>query len=152
MKEFASAAELRDNYRDVKQRLPPYAQQAPIVIKEPEVLPVSEPAPLPRPVKPLPREPKRRVAHIVVEHYKVGWPDLCGPLRIGHVVRPRQVFCYVCHRIIGESLPRIGRFIDRDHSTVLNGVIRIEELMLTNEKLAQDVAQITARYYERDSI
>lgn len=148
MKEFASVAELQANYRAVKSRLPPYEHRVTNLAKQVEPEPEPEPILPPLPPASLPREPKRRVALIVVEHYKVGWPDLCGPLRIGHIVRPRQVFCYICHRVCRESLPRIGRFISRDHSTVINGVLRIEQLMLTDEKLAQDVAQITARYQE----
>jgi len=146
MKEFTSVAELQANYRAVKSRLPPYEHRVTNLAKQVE--PEPEPEPAPRSVKPLPLRPLRRVSQIVIEHYDIDWSTLSGPKRFGHIVRPRQVFCYVCHRVCGESLNRIGDFIRRDHSTVISGVQRIENLIPIDEELARDVEQITAKYRE----
>lgn len=46
--------------------------------------------------------------------------DLMGNYRFAFVVRARQAL-YLALRKRGWSYPRIGRFLDRDHSTVIYG-------------------------------
>ena len=60
-------------------------------------------------------------------------------------VIPRQVSMYIAKVLTPRSLPEIGRrFGGRDHTTVLHAVRKIERLLLTDEKLAADVAAIKA--------
>jgi chromosomal replication initiator protein len=48
---------------------------------------------------------------------------------------------YLAKKLTPRSLPEIGRrFGGRDHSTVLHAVRKIEELLLTDEHLAREVA------------
>ena len=48
---------------------------------------------------------------------------------------------YLAKKLTPRSLPEIGRrFGGRDHSTVLHAVRKIEELMLTDDRLAGEVA------------
>jgi chromosomal replication initiator protein len=48
---------------------------------------------------------------------------------------------YLAKKLTPRSLPEIGRrFGGRDHSTVLHAVRKIEELILTDEQLAREVA------------
>ena len=45
------------------------------------------------------------------------------------IARPRQIAMYLAKRLTTRSLPEIGRkFGNRDHSTVIHAVKRIEEL------------------------
>lgn len=149
MKEFTSAAELHAHYREVFSRRPPFERAMPPVAVQPEPEPPPpEPEP-PRPVKPLPARPLHRMARIVAEHYGIGWEHISGPARLPALVRVRHVFCFVCRRVLYESLPRIGHILRRDHTTVLHGELKIEEMLQTDQTLAQDIEQITARYREK---
>ena len=50
---------------------------------------------------------------------------------------------YLCKRLTTRSLPEIGRqFGGRDHTTVMHGVRRIEELTATDSQLAEEVERL----------
>ena len=50
---------------------------------------------------------------------------------------------YLCKQLTSRSLPEIGRrFGGRDHTTVMHGVKRIEELKLTDGQIAEDVEML----------
>ncbi len=76
----------------------------------------------------------------VSEYYNIRLSDIIGPKRLRAFARPRQVAMYLCKQLTSRSLPEIGRrFGGRDHTTVMHGVRRIEELKLTDGQLAEDV-------------
>lgn len=76
----------------------------------------------------------------VAEHYNVRLSDLIGPKRIRTIARPRQVAMYLSKQMTHRSLPEIGkRFGGRDHTTIMHGVRKIEELMAIDSQLADDL-------------
>lgn len=76
----------------------------------------------------------------VAEHYLIRLSDLLGPRRVRTLARPRQVAMYLCKELTKRSFPEIGRsFGGRDHTTVMHGIKRIEELMQKDSQLADDV-------------
>ena len=76
----------------------------------------------------------------VGEHYAVRLSDLIGPKRQRPIARPRQVAMYLAKQMTSRSLPEIGRrFGGRDHTTVMHGVRRIEELRQTDAQIAEDL-------------
>jgi chromosomal replication initiation ATPase DnaA len=54
--------------------------------------------------------------------------DLIGDNRFVEMTRPRMAL-YKVYRDRGMSLTQIGRYLKRDHSTVLSGLRRIEVVM-----------------------
>lgn len=76
----------------------------------------------------------------VAEHYNVRLSDLIGPKRLRTIARPRQVAMYLAKQLTSRSLPEIGRrFGGRDHTTIMHGVRKIEELMAVDSQLADDL-------------
>lgn len=76
----------------------------------------------------------------VSEHYNIRLADLIGPRRVRTIARPRQVAMYLSKQLTSRSLPEIGRrFGGRDHTTVMHGVRKIEELKSTDSQIAEDV-------------
>jgi chromosomal replication initiator protein len=76
----------------------------------------------------------------VAEHYNVRLSDLIGPKRLRTIARPRQVAMYLAKQLTSRSLPEIGRrFGGRDHTTIMHGVRKIEELMAADSQLADDL-------------
>ena len=76
----------------------------------------------------------------VAEHYNIRLADMIGPKRLRNIARPRQVAMYLAKQLTLRSLPEIGRrFGGRDHTTIMHGVKRIEELMSTDSQLSDDV-------------
>ena len=82
------------------------------------------------------------------DYYKVRPADLISPNRARNIVRPRQMAMYLCKKYTTRSLPEIGRkFGGRDHTTILHGVRKIEELMSTDSQFVED-AELLRRLLE----
>jgi chromosomal replication initiator protein len=76
----------------------------------------------------------------VSEHYNIRLSDMIGPKRLRSYARPRQVAMYLSKQLTSRSLPEIGRrFGGRDHTTVMHGVRRIEELKQSDSQIAEDL-------------
>jgi len=76
----------------------------------------------------------------VSDHYNIRLSDMIGPKRLRSYARPRQVAMYLCKHMTSRSLPEIGRrFGGRDHTTVMHGVKRIEELKISDGQIAEDL-------------
>uniref|UniRef100_UPI001CD63930 chromosomal replication initiator protein DnaA n=1 Tax=Xinfangfangia pollutisoli TaxID=2865960 RepID=UPI001CD63930 len=76
----------------------------------------------------------------VAEHYNVRLSDMIGPKRLRTIARPRQVAMYLAKQLTSRSLPEIGRrFGGRDHTTIMHGVRKIEELKAIDSQLADDL-------------
>lgn len=79
----------------------------------------------------------------VAEHYNIRLSDLIGPKRVRTLARPRQVAMYLAKHLTPRSLPEIGRrFGGRDHTTIMHGVKKIEELMATDSQLSDDLQML----------
>ena len=76
----------------------------------------------------------------VSEHYNIRLSDMIGPKRVRTIARPRQVAMFLAKQLTTRSLPEIGRrFGGRDHTTVMHGVRRIEELRQSDTQLSDDL-------------
>ncbi len=75
----------------------------------------------------------------VAEHYGIRMADMHSPRRARPVARPRQMAMYLCKQLTTHSLPEIGRkFGGRDHTTIIHGVRKIEELIATDAAMRDD--------------
>lgn len=89
-------------------------------------------------------EPRRvkieDIQRVVSKHYNVTKADLLSARRTRTIVRPRQIAMYLAKMMTPRSLPEIGRrFGNRDHTTVLHAVRKIEELARADNSLAQEI-------------
>ncbi|RUS59735.1 chromosomal replication initiator protein DnaA [Pseudorhodobacter sp. E13] len=79
----------------------------------------------------------------VAEHYNIRLSDMIGPKRVRTIARPRQIAMYLAKQLTSRSLPDIGRrFGGRDHTTIMHGVRKIEELMTADSQLADDLQML----------
>lgn len=62
-----------------------------------------------------------------------------GPSRCKIVARPRQIAFFLARELTGSSLPKIGRYFNRDHTTALAGIRRIQALIASNPKVAAHI-------------
>ncbi len=89
-------------------------------------------------------DPKRikieDIQRIVAKHFNVSKQELLSNRRTRSIVWPRQIAMYLSKTMTPRSLPEIGRrFGNRDHTTVLHAVRKVEELIATDEQLVQDL-------------
>lgn len=76
----------------------------------------------------------------VAEHYNIRLSDMIGPKRLRTIARPRQIAMYLSKQMTTRSLPDIGRrFGGRDHTTIMHGVKKVEELRAGDSQLAEDL-------------
>ncbi|MCV2867037.1 chromosomal replication initiator protein DnaA [Defluviimonas sp. WL0002] len=76
----------------------------------------------------------------VAEHYNIRLSDMIGPKRVRTIARPRQIAMYLAKNMTTRSLPEIGRrFGGRDHTTIMHGVRKIEELKASDNQLDEDL-------------
>lgn len=79
----------------------------------------------------------------VAGHYRVRVADIHGPRRSAGIVLPRQVAMYLVKDLTSKSLPEIGRcFGNRDHTTVLHAMRKVEGCMGSDSLFAEEVARL----------
>jgi chromosomal replication initiator protein len=75
---------------------------------------------------------------------------LLGRERTREVALPRQIAMYLLREEGGISLPQIGEMIGgRDHTTVIYGCDKINDLMETDDRLRRQVLKIREQLYGR---
>ncbi len=89
-------------------------------------------------------EPRRvridDILRTVSKHYGVNRGDLLSGRRNRSIVRPRQIGMYLAKMLTSRSLPEIGRrFGNRDHTTVLHAIRKIEQLMNDDNQLREEI-------------
>jgi chromosomal replication initiator protein len=89
-------------------------------------------------------EPRRvridDILRTVSKHYGVNRGDLLSGRRNRSIVRPRQIGMYLAKLLTSRSLPEIGRrFGNRDHTTVLHAIRKIEQLMTDDTQLREEI-------------
>ncbi len=90
------------------------------------------------------RDPKRvKIEDIIrmsAKFYAISRNDLLSSRRTRNVVLPRQIAMYLAKTMTPRSLPEIGgRFGNRDHTTVLHAVRKIENMLKGDVQLANDL-------------
>ncbi|MET0193290.1 MAG: chromosomal replication initiator protein DnaA, partial [Hyphomicrobiaceae bacterium] len=92
-------------------------------------------------------EPRRikieDILRIVSRHYAVSKQDILSERRHRSVVRPRQVGMYLAKHLTSRSLPEIGRrFGNRDHTTVLHAIRKIDREVGENPRLKDEIEEL----------
>jgi chromosomal replication initiator protein len=79
----------------------------------------------------------------VADYYGLRLSDLLSERRAREVARPRQIAMYLAKKMTPRSLPEIGRrFGNRDHTTVMHAVKKVEELRGQDREIDSDVATL----------
>ena len=77
------------------------------------------------------------------DYYNVRLSDMVSPKRSRNIARPRQMAMYLAKQLTSRSYPEIGkRFGNRDHTTVIHAVRKIEELKLQDSQIAEDAENL----------
>lgn len=79
----------------------------------------------------------------VAEHMNISYQDIISNKRSSDIVNARHISMYLCRNLTDKSLDLIGDSLGgRDHSTVINGIKRIEESLTVNAPLASTIDTI----------
>ena len=85
----------------------------------------------------------KEIATATARHFALRLAELRSPCRRQAVVRARGVAMYLARQFTAESLEQIGRFFGgRDHTTVLHGCRKTEDLLKSEPAIHQAVLQL----------
>ena len=93
--------------------------------------------------KPKQKENYEDVLSVVASFYNITTIDLIGKSRNASIVLPRHIAMYILKNNFNFTYSRIGQILNgRDHTTVMNGCLKIEEDLKTNVQLKLAVENI----------
>ncbi len=76
------------------------------------------------------------IVNIVADHFNLTPQEIYSKNRSSKIAYPRQIAMYMCRKYLDMSLTDIGKLIgDKDHTTVMHAVKRIEEDLKKNQSL-----------------
>ncbi|KAB2847758.1 MAG: chromosomal replication initiator protein DnaA [Hyphomicrobiaceae bacterium] len=83
------------------------------------------------------------ILRVVTKHYGVSRLDILSPRRHRSIVWPRQIGMYLAKQLTSRSLPEIGRrFGDRDHTTVLHAIRKVEGEIKKSNNLKDEIEDL----------
>ncbi|GGL78331.1 chromosomal replication initiator protein DnaA [Deinococcus aerolatus] len=89
-----------------------------------------------------PREVKVEMMDVlrqVASHFNMPPDVIRGSGRVREVVVPRQVAQYLIRELTDHSLPEIGQFFGRDHSTVMHAISKVTEQLGKDQEITASV-------------
>ncbi|HET7433716.1 MAG TPA: chromosomal replication initiator protein DnaA [Thermoanaerobaculia bacterium] len=87
------------------------------------------------------------ILRVVAAHYGLKVGDIKSKSNAKTIAFPRQVAMYMCKQLTDISYPEIGKlFNNKHHSTVMYSVQRIEELMESDQQLANTIENLTKQF------
>lgn len=120
----------------------------------PPATPPRRPDPLPPAIPPIVGETKivphqptvREIVVAVCAHYETCHVDVLSKRRPGSVVKARHMAMFLARKHTLKSLPDIGRRMgNKDHTTVIHAINKINKLLSIDVALAADIAAIEAK-------
>ena len=83
------------------------------------------------------------IQNLVASHFNLNIQELLSPRRSRALARPRQIAMYLAKQYTTNSLPDIGRkFSNRDHTTVIHAVKKIDELIKKDNEIRDNIIEI----------
>ncbi len=88
------------------------------------------------------------IQNLVASHFNLNIHELLSPRRSRSLARPRQIAMYLSKQYTTNSLPDIGRkFSNRDHTTVIHAVRKIDELIKKDNEIKQNVIELKKKLF-----
>ena len=83
------------------------------------------------------------IQNVVASYFNLNIHEMLSPRRSRSLARPRQIAMYLAKQYTTNSLPDIGRkFSNRDHTTVIHAVKKIDELMKKDNEISNHITEI----------
>lgn len=83
------------------------------------------------------------IGNAVANYFSIPLGDIRGKTRKKEVAMARHIAMYMTYKILKLTLDEIGEYFDnRDHSTVIHGVKKIEDLSKNDSRISQQIYEI----------
>jgi chromosomal replication initiator protein len=84
-----------------------------------------------------------KITTTVADYFKIPLGDIIGKTRKKDIALARHISMFMSHKILKLTLEEIGLYFDkRDHSTVIHGIKKIDELIKKDSSLSQKIYEI----------
>jgi chromosomal replication initiator protein len=93
--------------------------------------------------------PAETILSETAKYFGLRREDLVSKSRSRPLTTARHIAMYLLRELTGLSLIKIGELFDRDHSTALHGIKRIETLMPNRDTVYRQVQELTKRINDR---
>ena len=80
----------------------------------------------------------------IADYYNITPEEVVGKGKTTNVVNARQMAIYLIRKLTGLTLEQIGEAMNRDHSTVLHSIRKVEELLKSDPTMAGVIRDITS--------
>ena len=80
----------------------------------------------------------------VSDFFGISVEDLMSQKRTKEISYARQLAMYICRTLLDLSLPKVGKSFDRDHSTALHAINKIEKSIKINNNVKNDYSDIVS--------
>ena len=88
------------------------------------------------------------IQNVVASYFNLPVQEMLSARRSRSLARPRQIAMYLVKQYTTKSLPDIGRkFSNRDHTTVIHAVKKIDELIKKDTEIRQSVIEIKKKLF-----
>jgi chromosomal replication initiator protein len=88
-----------------------------------------------------------KILNEVSEFYGLKKDEILGKKRDKALVHPRQITMYLLRHELNFSYPKIGKELQRDHTTIIHGCEKIEKAIIQDSSLKQEISLIKSRLY-----
>lgn len=132
-----TVAEMMAHARSVRARL----QRPPNAWREPQPVLRLEPI----------RSPGQMLSittHYVAEQFDVYYRDIIGECRAEPIVTARHLVCYIGANYLGLTLAAIGKFLHRDHTSVMHARNRLEALIASGGSNVERINKIIEVFFD----
>jgi len=80
------------------------------------------------------------IIRVVCDHFNISESDIKSKKRNAEIVMPRQIIMYLCRQMTDSSQTKVAQLLGKnDHTTVIYGAKKIEELLETDQSLANTI-------------
>ncbi len=82
------------------------------------------------------------VVRVVSEYYNIPKTEITGKKQKKELVHARQVSMFIMKNVFNMTVVEIAKYFDKDHTTVLHAINKIESQIQKNEKLKEEIMDI----------
>jgi chromosomal replication initiation ATPase DnaA len=89
-----------------------------------------------------PSERPKAIVATVAKTFEISSEDILGTSRLPHIVEARYVAALILQEQLGWRHARIGKWLNRNHSTIIVGLRSLRAKMVIDRELQQQVTSV----------
>ncbi len=89
---------------------------------------------------------EQQILSTVAKYYDLSVAQITGKIKTANIMLPRHIAIYLIRDMLDMPLKKIGKvFSNRDHSTIMHSVDKIQEMLKTDKQLQEAINDIKSR-------